>query len=433
MNKLLFTVLILISTQQNYPQEFWERLESPVNAKLNSVFFIDSITGWAAGDSGTIIYTTDGADSWTIQNSSIFHNIEDIFFISPSKGIALAWKTDSAPFGTIILRTTNAGIDWASEFYRQEDKFLFTVYFIDSLRGWIGGKTGDFLQTTDGGLNWEPANIDTGLGGGFPPLSFSFYNDQYGFACGGQIDIAGVIWRTIDSAKSWQPQIIGPEPIVQMHFVDSSNVIGIGGDFEYGSSVITTTDGGNNWNYTSLSIFGVPFSLSFRTPSEAWAPLGAKGTLIFTTDTAQTWTEIFAPDSCKIFNLMFADSTHGYAVGDSGSIIRYVPKVVNEINLREDLKRPGFFLEQNYPNPFNPVTKIMYRIPISDTPRNSSLPVKLKVYDLMGNEIATLVNEVKQPGAYEVSFNAGNLAGGVYFYKIIAGELTDTKKMILLK
>ena len=100
-----------------------------------------------------------------------------------------------------------------------------------------------------------------------------------------------------------------------------------------------------------------------------------------------------------------------------------------------------FVLEQNYPNPFNPVTKIRFVIPnevrnlkdfSSQAPRNDNTMVTLKVYDVLGKEIATLVNEEKPAGVYDVDFDGSNLTSGVYFYQLRAGDFVQTKKMILL-
>ncbi len=102
----------------------------------------------------------------------------------------------------------------------------------------------------------------------------------------------------------------------------------------------------------------------------------------------------------------------------------------------------GFSLEQNYPNPFNPTTKIKYSIPSSTLRQaQSDKTVTLKVFDLLGREIATLVNEQKPVGEYEVEFNITNLpsrpgsalTSGIYFYQLQAGNFVETKKMILLK
>lgn len=105
----------------------------------------------------------------------------------------------------------------------------------------------------------------------------------------------------------------------------------------------------------------------------------------------------------------------------------------------EDGSPTEFSLEQNYPNPFNPSTKIKFQIPVVGTQR--TVPVQLKVYDILGNEIATLINEEKTPGIHEVIFNSSGLPSGIYLYKLTAGNpsassgqgFTDTKKMILLK
>ena len=86
----------------------------------------------------------------------------------------------------------------------------------------------------------------------------------------------------------------------------------------------------------------------------------------------------------------------------------------------------GYELGQNYPNPFNPVTIIKYSIP-------KGSHVTLKVFDVLGNEVATLVNGMKQAGNYAVSFNGIGLASGVYVYQLKAGGFTSTKKLVLLK
>ena len=99
------------------------------------------------------------------------------------------------------------------------------------------------------------------------------------------------------------------------------------------------------------------------------------------------------------------------------------PVGVEENELSSPIK---YTLEQNYPNPFNPSTSIQYSVPGSEF-------VSLKVYDILGNEVATLVNEQKQAGNYKVNFDAKNLSSGVYFYSIRTGQFNQIRKMILLK
>ncbi len=85
-----------------------------------------------------------------------------------------------------------------------------------------------------------------------------------------------------------------------------------------------------------------------------------------------------------------------------------------------------YVLEQNYPNPFNPTTVISYSIPTASH-------VSVKVFDVLGNTITTLVNQTQEIGSYKVNFNANELSNGIYFYKIQSGGFTDIKKMLLLK
>jgi hypothetical protein len=117
----------------------------------------------------------------------------------------------------------------------------------------------------------------------------------------------------------------------------------------------------------------------------------------------------------------------GWYVDDIGILIYTIPTSVHDN--AETVTQ--FELEQNYPNPFNPSTKIKYSIP-SNLKRETS-NVSLKVYDVLGKIVATLVNEQKPAGAYEVEFDASNLSSGIYFYRLVSGSYIQTKKLILLK
>jgi len=112
-----------------------------------------------------------------------------------------------------------------------------------------------------------------------------------------------------------------------------------------------------------------------------------------------------------------------YGFSDDGAIFRIKPPV-NGITHENVVK--SFNLMQNYPNPFNPVTSIRYEIPKEGF-------VTLKIYNTLGMEVTTLVNETKQQGSYEVTWDASNFASGVYFYELYSGEFTKRKKMVLIK
>lgn len=134
---------------------------------------------------------------------------------------------------------------------------------------------------------------------------------------------------------------------------------------------------------------------------------------------------------------MFVDASGiVYVTGMSAldyAAIKYVPIPVSVENSPRNIPNQ-FALEQNYPNPFNPTTKIKYTIPSVGTSLMKFLQfVQLKVYDVIGNEVATLVNEEKPAGSYEVTFDASQLSSGIYFYTLKAGSFTETKKMAMMK
>ncbi|MCZ7614786.1 MAG: T9SS type A sorting domain-containing protein [Ignavibacteriaceae bacterium] len=111
---------------------------------------------------------------------------------------------------------------------------------------------------------------------------------------------------------------------------------------------------------------------------------------------------------------------------DGGVWRRPLSEMVTSVESDPENFPAQFILEQNYPNPFNPSTVISYRLPVSSD-------VTLKVYDILGKEVVTLVDEYKPAGKYEVEFNASSLPSGTYFYQLRAGSFIETKKMSLLK
>jgi photosystem II stability/assembly factor-like uncharacterized protein len=113
MNRRIHYILIIFAFQifqvNLYSQGTWESVDSPTNQFLTSVYFVDSLYGWAVGDSGTIIHTNNGGTDWSFQNSKTENKIVDVFFLNRDLGWASSWNTSSIPFGTIILKTNDGG------------------------------------------------------------------------------------------------------------------------------------------------------------------------------------------------------------------------------------------------------------------------------------------------------------------------------------
>jgi hypothetical protein len=154
--------------------------------------------------------------------------------------------------------------------------------------------------------------------------------------------------------------------------------------------------------------------------------VGNNGTVLYTTDGGGNWIESTSGTTASLYGIHFWNPDTGMAVGTEGTIIFTGNGGLVDVR-EEDVQTPLVFsLEQNYPNPFNPSTEIEFTI-------SEYSDVRLSVFDLLGREIAVLVNERLTPGSYRQSFDGGNLATGVYIYQLRMGSMVRTKSLILLK
>jgi hypothetical protein len=187
--------------------------------------------------------------------------------------------------------------------------------------------------------------------------------------------------------------------------------------------IYLSTDDGVTWTYAG------PFSIKVN------SLLTNGGYLFAGTDGHGVLLSSNSGASWETMNTGLADSSissivvHGTSLfaGTYGSGVWRRPiSEMTAVETNKDNSPTEFALEQNFPNPFNPGTTFRYLIPIQSK-------VVIKVYDILGNEVATLLDEEKSVGTYELTWNAEQLPSGVYFYQLRAGDFTQTKKMILLR
>ena len=424
--KILF--LLILTQTESYSQQYWLTQNSPTSRNLTSVFFTDSLTGWIGGDSGLVLHTTDKGKSWRSQNSNVNNSIHSLYFLNDQRGFALSYEFDNTPpayFGTRVLTTSNGGNTWNQSLFPDSNVFLSSIYFIDSLKGFTGGSNGIIFYTTNTGQTWMESVIDSGFAFGFPIIDIEFYDNEIGFASGGSFDIAGQMFKTTDGGLNWKSVIVGPEPVLDLHIVDSLNILCAGGDFEYGASIVSTTNSGANWIYNELGVFGISNAIGYRTQNEIWVSMNLIDSFLLSTDGGYNWDLLPTPGSSIISDMTFSDYRNGWAVGKNGVILKYNSSLINIFNT-VNFTPEHFTLYQNYPNPFNPNTNLEFGI-------SKSGFVTLKVYDVLGNEVAVLVNENKAPGYYNIQFDGSDLSSGVYYYRLESSGFVQTKRMMLLK
>ena len=151
------------------------------------------------------------------------------------------------------------------------------------------------------------------------------------------------------------------------------------------------------------------------------------GGVFLTTDNGARWTAVNdGLTNRDIGALAVSEANLFVGIYGTGIWRRPLAEMVLSVNPAMSQLPPEFLLHQNYPNPFNPNTTIKYELP-------KTSHVSLSVYDILGREVSVLVNERKDAGVYEVKFDGSNLASGVYFYRLQAGDFTQTKRLLLLK
>ena len=418
---LLSLYIILIFSVYSYGQ--WNQITFPSNEDLFMVRFVSENTGWVVGenfvykttdggnnwetqdsvmgswcealcaiDSLTVVYadsprgirrTSDGGTTWYTVDSEDYYYY-DFKFVNNLLGFAACGSVSSIDSG-IVRRTIDGGETWTSiaSVYFPNDGYDFDgISFVDSLNGWAVSYKGWVYNTTDGGFSWSFQD-SVGLSNYFqyvPCRDIQFTTLDSGWVVGG-LHSEALSARTTDGGQTWVTEILSGCSIREIEMISSQ--VGWFAGTNYVMNIAKTTDGGNTW-------------------AEQLTQAGF--------------------ESISIVN-----DNVGYAVGDNGRVYKTTNGGVTFIKGDPSESQPGeFHLFQNYPNPFNPASKINFQIPELSF-------VTLKIYDVVGNEIATLINKEMQAGNHEIEFDAYGLPSGIYFYKLKAGSFVKTRKMVLLR
>lgn len=415
-------------------QSHWQSQPKISNSDLYRCIFTDSLHGWVIADSGQIIATTNGGNSWTVQKKQTEITMVDLFFLNSQTGWVIGWLSNFIEFGTYIFSTTNGGTNWIPYRFPDTTVLVNAIYFHNQNSGFFGcasAPESKIYRTSNGGINWQQCNVDSGVVAKFPIRYMKFLNQTTGFASGGYIDINGVLWKTTDGGSNWSAFSVGPEPMNYISIWDSNHIVIAGGDFEYGVTVVSSSNSGRDWYYDATNIFGIGMSASHRTVNEYWIPTGFSQNLIYTDNNGQKYHTISSPDSTAVNCLVFTDSTHGYAVGAGGKFLKYIPlhtSIGNEGTILAD----GFQLHPNYPNPFNSATVINYTLQIPSY-------ITITLYDISGRKIQDIFSGVKNSGRHTIRYQMNDFASGIYFYTVTSKVLTGgevnskTGKLVLVK
>ncbi len=382
----------------------------------------------ASGANDQVMITTNGGTNWSLAGIASASNFKNICMVNSNLGFICGSNGE-------IQKTTNGGFNWSIQTSNiPSTESLNNINFINDNTGWTFSNSynaaGTIWKTTNGGVNWTQSILagtdSTRITGA------QMIDANTGYVISSLPALTPRPYKTTDGGATWtrQDNFSGTWPAVLsgLQMLNANTGYIVGGYSS--SSLIKTTNGGQNWFEVSL-----PFTTGYNGVNFANSNLGlvvANVSLItMTTDGGTTWSFQNANDgnlnACKMFS-----NGNSYAVGNGqtfphAAIFKNSNTITSGIEFKSVIPE-NYVLGQNYPNPFNPSTTIKFAIP---KPGN----ISLQVYDLAGREISTLIRNIPlNAGSFTVKFDGSSLSSGVYFYKLSAdGNLVSTKKMVLVK
>jgi photosystem II stability/assembly factor-like uncharacterized protein len=228
----------------------------------------------------------------------------------------------------------------------------------------------------------------------------------------------GVFVRDLNDTLGWIAK--GP----QNYYVLAFDTLGTNILAAFHNGIYISTNNGDNWNKLGTGLPSTSYNAIVRYKNNIFVASNNQGVFVSTNNGAD-WSNFNNSFGAQVSSLAIFNGYlyAGYGLGQG--VHRYKLETVtsNESHISQTLR---YELKQNYPNPFNPVTTITFSLPVKSF-------VTLKVYDIIGKEVATIVNEELQAGTYEKKWDASNLNSGVYIYKLQSGNFSSSKKLILMK
>lgn len=415
-------IIILVSSFCIKAQTGWNQQYVQSGFFFSGIQFFGPDTGYVSaynGNNSIILKTTNSGSNWNIISTITNSRFRSIYFRNQTTGWACGSETQL--YEAAIFRTTNSGVNWILQMHEAYWD-LNDITFSNDSTAWSVGWSDETYKSTNTGNNWF---AHSGLGG--EANDIFFLNSQYGWvANGGE---SGSVVRTTNGGINWTNYVHLWTGYNSLDFIDQNTgwAVGYYNDPQWGV-VSRTTNGGVNWTIQTINYLQNVKDVHFRDSANGWiiAETPANQTIIFRSYTGGISWQPQTSSLPFVSKLYFIDSLTGWAIGSV--ILKTTTGGITDLTSLSTELPARFSLHQNFPNPFNPSTKIKFEIPA-----RGNDPVQFKVYDILGREVRTLVNENLKPGIYKVEFNASELPSGVYFYKIQAGEFTDTKKMILVK
>ena len=411
----------------------WQLQNGTLTRSLNlfHVDFTDVNHGWAGGEDG-LLHTSDGGATWEgIQDSG--YCAISLAAVDEQTAWACVGLNCYLDYWKALHRTTNGGTTWETvvpgEFVDPRLVARYGTAHVWVL-GWLNPDPyHDSLvvcRSVDAGESWEC--FDLGEGWSYPQDMF-FADENHGwFVTESNEGLYGQIYHTGNGGQTWQLQFeYSASGFSDISFVDAMH----GWVSGWSDGLVRTTDGGAQWDLMPSPEWGLR-GIEFLDTLNGWAFSGWSGESFRTTDGGNTWERFETGVDVSLEGMTFADFNHGWLVGISGAILHY--DGTGSTAPEKPAVLPERLTLSVHPNPFNETTTLTFTLPIASR-------VELALYDLLGRQVRTVLNEVRAAGEHHVSWDASGLASGIYFVRMTplsppvnGGRFeSQTRKVVLLK
>jgi len=301
--KIFFLLVFLFAATYVYSQSLWKNQNTGTTANIHSIHFADLHNGWAVGEGGKIIKTTNYGNNWVNQTSGISTDLNGVFFINSQTG----WVVGN---GGNILYTDDGGANWQSQISNTTNHLQDIAFANDSV-GWIIGASNSILKTTDGGNTWiaQTSNV-------FPNLySISVVDTNIVYASGFSGPSIGRVIKTTDGGNTWQALSTATATLNGVFFINENTGWAVGNN----GTIIYTTDGGANWASQSSNISEILLDVFFINDTIGWA-VGMGGKVLYTENAGTTWESMNTGVSVNLLKIFFFNEYRGWLCGNGGRI-----------------------------------------------------------------------------------------------------------------
>lgn len=413
-----FIISLILITSQNFSQ-VWIDKHYPGGINFFDIVFTDSLNGWITGDSGTVLSTSDGGELWNKVNigaseEEALYNLQIL-----SDSIFIVGSVSSSR-GSKFYLSSDYGVSWEETTFPHEGVYLTDFSFVNPDTGFVCGLSGKFFRTYDGMRNWEEI-VDTN--NFFAYRKILFRDALNGWILGGRIDLIGFVKRTTDGGDTWEHSIVTIEPLLDIYFVNDDTAYVAGGDPEYGGWVYFSSDGGINWEMQTVPPNVISFgNINFENPSLGW--VSGAGSILCTTNRGVTW-NISRFTNDFIYKTAMINEKVFWFSGSNGFLSLYIDtSSVTKISEKENISSEPMF--SVYPNPFNSLTKIELSI-------KKNCFVKMELYNILGERIQIIIEDHFSRGTYAIPLDLNHYSSGIYFIFLNSENKKQIQKIVLTK